>query len=256
MIDLSDPTLAERLQRRTAEGCYEISETELVLAIRTLKASHEMSGVQYLAEVLLQRCAPIFQRHTQGLRHRPDLREDAIANMAEHLLREVQDAQEVFMTQNFMYYLRCLCIDEFNRVLRQEGLQYRRDEKGRPLGRPQHVPRALVEPLRPTLPDDESGPLADVADAYDQYEHLHAQEESRRILLYLRDPLDRMVMVLRGVEGMKWDDIATVCKKTERTVRLRYERARTRLRECLAQEQYMMNPPVNAPMTGGVSQQG
>ncbi|MBV8694743.1 MAG: sigma-70 family RNA polymerase sigma factor [Ktedonobacteraceae bacterium] len=256
MIDLNDPTLAERLQRRTAEGRYEISETELVLTIRTLKASHEMSGVQYLAEVLLQRCAPVFQRHTQGLRHRPDLREDAIANMAEHLLREAQDAQEVFMTQNFGYYLRCLCVDEFNRMLRQEGLQYRRDEKGRPLGRPQHVPRALVEPLRPIPPDDESGPVADVADGYDQYEQLHAEEESRRILLYLRDPLDRMIMVLRGIEGMKWDDIAVVCKKTERTVRLRYERARTRLRECLAAEQYTMNLPVNAPMTGGVQQQG
>ena len=36
--------------------------------------------------------------------------------------------------------------------------------------------------------------------------------------------------VLRAIDGMKWDDIAVVCKRTERTVRLRYERARTYLR--------------------------
>ena len=44
-------------------------------------------------------------------------------------------------------------------------------------------------------------------------------------------------MVLRAIEDMKWDDIALVCKRTERTVRLRYERARSYLRECISQEQ-------------------
>lgn len=254
MIDLSDPTLAERLLRRTSEGRYEISEIELVVTIRGLKVRHEMGGVQYLAEVLLQRCASIFQRHTHGLRHRPDLREDAIANMAEHLLREAQDPREVFMTQNFVHYLRCLCADEFNRILRQEGLRYRRDDEGRPSGRPQHVPRALVEPLRPILPDDESGPVADVADPHDQYEQLHADEESWRILVYLRDPLDRSIVVLRAIEGMKWDDIATICKKTERTVRLRYERARNHLRQCLAQEQQRINSPLQMPGTDVIQQ--
>ena len=115
MIDLSDPTLDERLRRRTPEGRYEISEIELVVTIRTLKTAGNTSGNRRLCEVLLQRCAPAFQRHTQGLRHRPDLREEAIANMAEHLLREVQDTSEIFITQNFVHYLRCLCVDEFNR---------------------------------------------------------------------------------------------------------------------------------------------
>ena len=195
-----------------------------------------MEGVRFLAEVLVQRCAPIFQRHSQGLRHRPELREEAIANMGEHLLREALNPNEVFMTQNFIHYLRCLCVDEFNRVLRQEGLYYRRDDEGRPSGRPQHVPRALIEPLRPTPPDDEGATAADVADPHDQYEQLHAQDESQRILTYLSDPLDRMIMVLRVIEGMKWDDIALVCKRTERTVRLRYERARSYLRECVLKE--------------------
>jgi DNA-directed RNA polymerase specialized sigma24 family protein len=36
---------------------------------------------------------------------------------------------------------------------------------------------------------------------------------------------------------MKWDDIALLCKRTERTVRLRYERARTLLREYISKEQ-------------------
>lgn len=237
MIDLSDPTLDERLRRRTADGRYEITESALVMNMRTLQSQGNTAGVRFLGGVLLQRCAPAFQRHSQGLRHRPELREEAIASMGEHLLREALKPNEVFMTQNFIHYLRCLCVDEFNRVLRQEGLYYRRDAEGRPAGRPQHVPRALVESLRPTPPDDESAPVADVADPQDQYEQLHAQDESQRILTYLNDPLDRMIMVLRAIEGMKWDDIAVLCKRTERTVRLRYERARSHLRECIAREQ-------------------
>ncbi|GHO44484.1 RNA polymerase sigma factor [Ktedonospora formicarum] len=244
MIDLNDPTLQERLLRRTPEGRYEISEIELVKSMRALQSAGNTTGVHLLAEVLLQRCAPLFQRHSQGLRHRPDLREEVISNMSEHLLREALDPKEVFITQNFIHYLRCLCVDEFNRVLRQEGLYYRRDEEGRPSGRPQHVPRSLVESLRPAASDDESSPNADVADPHDQYEQMHAIDESQRILTYLSDPLDRMIMVLRAIEGMKWDDIAVVCKRTERTVRLRYERARGYLRECIAREHQLAYPPM------------
>ncbi len=251
MIDLSDPNnpgLLERLRRRTAEGRYEISEIELVTTMRALYAKGDMARVRLLGEVLLSRCAPAFQRHSQGLRHRPDLREEVIANMGEHLLREAVNPNEVFMTQNFVHYLRCLCVDEFNRVLRQEGLYYRRDDEGRPSGRPQHVPRALIDPLRPATPDDEGISTADVADPTDQYEQLHADDESQRILTYLHDPLDRMIMVLRAIEGMKWDDIAVLCKRTERTVRLRYERARGYLRECIAKEQQQITyTPVIQP---------
>jgi len=251
MIDLNDPTLDEQLQQRTPEGRYVISESELVRTIRTLNAAGNREGVRRLSAVLLYRCAPAFQRYSQGLRHRPELREEAIASMGEHLLRETMNPDEVFMTQNFIHYLRCLCVDEFTRVLRQEGLHYRRDEEGRPSGRPQHVPRALVDSLRPATADDENMPTSDVADPLDQFEHMHAEEESNRIILYLVDPLDRMIMVLRAIEGMRWDDIAVVCKRTERTVRLRYERARSYLRECLSREQSMLQaapkPASSAP---------
>ena len=237
MLDVNDPGLRERLRLRKPEGRYEISEIELVHNVRTLYAQGDAEGTRLLCEVLLERCAPEFQRHTWGLRHRPELREEAIANMSEHLLREVLDPKEIFVTQNFIHYVRCLCVDEFNRILRQEGLRYRRDEEGRPSGRPQHVPRALVDPLRPAPTDNEEPPTADVADPQDQYELLHAHEESQRILTYLTDPMDRKIMVLRALEDMKWDDIAALCKRTERTVRLRYERARVYLRECIAREQ-------------------
>lgn len=236
MIDLDEPALKERLRRRTPEGRYEISDIELVLNIRARQAEGNTGGVRKLCEVLLERCASEFQLRTYGLRHRPELREEAIANMNEHLLREAMDAKEIFMTQNFIHYLRCLCADEFTRVLRQEGLHYRRDSEGRPSGRPQHVPRALIDPLRPTPPDDEGALSADVADPHDQFERLHAVDESQRILTYLSDPLDRMIMVLRAIEGMKWNDIALACKRTERTVRLRYERSRSYLRECIDRE--------------------
>lgn len=237
MIDLDEPRLKEHLRRRKPEGRYEVSEIEIVLNIRTLQAQGNTARVRLLCEVLLERCATEFQRRTLGLRHRPDLREEAIANMNEHLLREAMDPNEIFMTQNFIHYLRCLCADEFTRILRQEGLHYRRDDAGRPSGRPQHVPRTLMEPLQLAVADEEGAPGADVADPHDQYERLHAVDESQRILTYLPDPMDRMIMVLRAVEDMKWDDIALVCKRTERTVRLRYERARSHLRECISREQ-------------------
>ena len=237
MIDLDEPELKEHLRRRKPEGRYEVGEIDIVLHIRLFHAQGDTARVRLLCEVLLERCAAEFQRRTLGLRHRPDLREDAIANMTEHLLREAMDPNEVFMTQNFIHYLRCLCADEFTRILRQEGLHYRRDDTGRPAGRPQHVPRSLVEPLQLAPTDEEGAPGADVADPHDQYERLHALDESQRILTYLPDPMDRKIMVLRAIEEMKWDDIALLCKRTERTVRLRYERARTMLREYISKEQ-------------------
>jgi DNA-directed RNA polymerase specialized sigma24 family protein len=238
MINPHDPTLKERLKRRTLEGRFEISEIDLIVNIRDFRAKGDNESVQMLCTVLLERGAPEFQRHTWGLRHRPDLREEAIANMGEHLLREAVNPKEIFMTQNFIHYVRCLCVDEFNRVLRQEGLRYQRDDDGRPKGRPYHIPRSLMEPLQLT-PTDSDAPLpsADVADPRDQFEHLHADEESQRILAFLSDPLDRKIMVLRAIEHMKWDDIAIICKRTERTIRLRYERARSYLRECILREQ-------------------
>jgi DNA-directed RNA polymerase specialized sigma24 family protein len=237
MIDLDEPTLKEHLRRRKPEGRYEVSEIEIVLNIRILQAQGNSDKMRLLCEVLLERSAPEFQRRTMGLRHRPDLHEEAIANMSEHLLREAMNPNEVFMTQNFIHYLRCLCADEFTRILRQEGLHYRRDDAGRPAGRPQHVPRTLMEPLQPAPAEEEGSPIADVADPHDQYEWLHAVDESQRILTYLTDPMDRTIMVLRAIEDMKWDDIALICKRTERTVRLRYERARSYLRECISREQ-------------------
>nr|BBH93997.1 hypothetical protein KTA_21960 [Thermogemmatispora argillosa] len=236
MINLQDPALREQVRRKTPEGRYVVSEAELVLAIRACSAQGDSERVQLLSEVLVERCAPEFQRRTLGLRHRPDLREEAIANMFEHLLREALDPQELFMTQNFPHYLHCLCADEFMRVLRQEGLHYRRDSEGRPAGQPQHIPRSLMESLQASPSEDEGSPGADVADPQDAYERLHAAEESVRILAYLSDPLDRKIVVLRVFEGLKWDDIAQLCQRTERTVRLRYEKARSYLRACLDRE--------------------
>jgi DNA-directed RNA polymerase specialized sigma24 family protein len=45
---------------------------------------------------------------------------------------------------------------------------------------------------------------------------------------------------------MKWDDIAAICKRTERTVRLRYERARSYLRDCILKEQIVYKKTIQA----------
>lgn len=237
-VDPQQTEVRERLWKRNNSGRYEIPEAHLVLGIRAFAARGDQARVRQLSEVLLERCQGEFQRRSLGLRHRPDLMEDAMAGMAEQVLREAQDPREEFMILNFTHYLRCLCADNFNAVLRQEGLRYRRDDEGRPAGRPTHVPAALVERIHAT-PDEEEGSGTSstrLADPSDDIESFHAVMEARRVLTYLADPLDRTIVTLRALDGLKWDEIARLCGKTERTMRLRYERARAFLRECLERE--------------------
>lgn len=237
LLDPRDAQTRARLMRRVPAGAYDIPEAEVVRAIRAWDALGETQVVRDLCELLVDRCMPEFQRRSWGLRHRPDLMQDAIGGMIEQLLREVRDPSEQFMLLNFIHYLHCLCADNFSRVLRQEGLSYRRDEHGRPAGRPQHVPRALMERIDvPVEETEESGAARDIPAAGDQLGDRMAAIEAQRILAYLTDPLDRQIMVLRVFEQMHWEDIAKVCGKTERTMRLRYEKSRTRLREALAAE--------------------
>jgi RNA polymerase sigma factor (sigma-70 family) len=236
-----DPRQADvraRLAERTPGGGYAIGDAAIVRAIREADAAGDQDAVRQLSDVLVTRCMPEFQRRAWGLRHRPELMEDAIASMIEQLLREARDPREEFMTLNFIHYLRCLCADNFGRTLRQEGLSYRRDEQGRPAGRPQHVPRALVERIDVSAEENEAheGNGITVADPRDAYEDRMAALEAQRILGYLPDPFDRQIVILRALEGMRWDDIAAICGKTERTMRLRFEKARARLREQIERE--------------------
>ncbi|MEO7000728.1 MAG: sigma factor-like helix-turn-helix DNA-binding protein [Ktedonobacterales bacterium] len=236
--DPRDPQTLARLLRRTASGGYEISDADLVRAIRAWNARGERAVTQRLSELLVDRCMPEFSRRASGLRHRPDLMQDTIQGMIEQLLREALNPREEFMTLNFIHYLRCLCADNFGRVLRQEGLSYKRDAQGRPAGRPQHVPRALIEQIDVTAEDreDAGAQSRTIADPRDTMEERMAAVEAQRILNYLPDPLDRRILALRVFEHLRWDDIAALCGKTERTMRLRYEKARVRLRECLEAE--------------------
>jgi DNA-directed RNA polymerase specialized sigma24 family protein len=238
------------LTRRTTTGGYVVADVDLVRAIRIWNervsaaeaqgaaAQRERAVVQRLCELLIDRCMPEFQRRAGGLRHRPDLMQDAIQGMIEQLLREAMDPREEFMTLNFIHYLRCLCADNFGRVLRQEGLSYRRDAQGRPAGRPQHVPRALVETIDISAEDrdDPAAQSRTIADPHDTINERMASLEAQRILNYLPDPLDQRIMILRVFEQLRWDDIAAACGKTERTMRLRFEKARVRLRECIEAE--------------------
>jgi DNA-directed RNA polymerase specialized sigma24 family protein len=240
-----DPDLHARLSRRTLAGHYEVSESELVLTIRACQRAGDSVSRTLLCEVLLERCAPEFERHSCGLRHRPDLREEAIAGMREHVLREAQDPKELFIVQNFIHYLRCACVDEFNRVLHDEGLRYRRDEGGRPLGT--RVPHSLVEPLL-NKTDDGEDVCVGVFDQEDQYAHLHAWAEARRILGCLPDLRDRCIVALRVLEERTWKEIAAFLYLNERTVRLRYSRAletiRARLSDDLPDVEQVLALPV------------
>src|SRR5260221_6814421 len=232
-LDPREPKIRARLAERTPGGGYAIADAAIVRAIRAFDARADADGVRMLCDALVTRCLPEFQRRAWGLRHRPELMEDAIASMIEQLLREARNPREEFMTLNFVHYLRCLCADNFSRVLRQEGLSYRRDSEGRPAGRPQHVPRALVETIDVAAEDSDAREVAGttIADPHDAYEDRLAAIEAQRILGYLPDPLDRQIVVLRALEGMRWDDIAALCGKTKRTMRFRSANARTRLRQ-------------------------
>ncbi len=238
LLDPRDPATQARLRLRSATGGYEIPEIALVRAIRAWGQRGEPEKVKLLCGTLIERCMPEFKRRAAGLRHRPQLMEDAIAGMIEQVLREAQDPREIFMTQNFIHYLRCCCADNFGRVLRQEGLSYRRDEQGRPAGRPLHVPQALVERIDISAEDREeaSAQSTVIADPRDATEERMAALEAQRILGYLPDPMDRQIMVLRALDHQRWDDIAKLCGKTERTMRLRYEKAVVRLRQCIEAE--------------------
>jgi DNA-directed RNA polymerase specialized sigma24 family protein len=237
-LDPRDRKMDARLRERLPGGGYAIPDTELVLALRAWNVRGDSERARALSQLLVDRCMPEFQRRAWGLRHRPDLMEDAIAGMIEQLLREALDPNEVFMTQNFIHYLRCLCADNFSRTLRQEGLSYRRDEQGRPAGRPQHIPRALIEriDLSAEEREDATDQPQTVADPRDVYEDRLAAVEAQRILGYLPDPLDRRIMALRVFEKLQWEEIAALCGKTERTMRLRFEKARTLLQGRLSAE--------------------
>ena len=236
--DPRNPRVLERLKQRTSSGGYVVSDADLVRAIRGWKAQGEGERVRALCELLVTRCMPEFQRRSYGLRHRPDLMEEAIAGMIEQLLREAQNPREEFMLANFIHYLRCLCADNFQRVLRQEGLSYRRDAQGNPAGRGMHVPQALVDRLDAPVSESDGSENAarELADRSDPLAARMASLEAQRILRYLTDPLDQRIMLLRVFEEMRWDDIAALCGKTERTMRLRYEKAKALLRERLAAE--------------------
>lgn len=254
LYDPRDPATRELLLRRTSGGGYAVHDIGLVLAIRAWSAQdgegrpQARSIVRELCGLLIQRCLPEFQRRAWGLRHRPTLMEDAIAGMVEQVLREVQDPNEVFLTKNFIHYLHCVGADNFNRVLRQEGLSYRRDEQGRPAGRPQHVPAALVDRIDVPAPGDAeegTGTGRDIPMQRDDLDERMAAVEAQRILAYLDDPLDRKILVLRIFEQMRWDDIAALCGKTERTMRLRYEKARATLRERIRAERVAAGEPID-----------
>jgi len=236
--DPRNPDTAEKLKQRTSSGGYVVSDADLVRAIRAWKARGETERVRGLCEALVTRCMPEFQRRSYGLRHRPDLMEEAIAGMIEQLLREAQNPREEFMLANFIHYLRCLCADNFQRVLRNEGLSYRRDAQGNPVGRGMHVPQALVDRLDVPLGEGDGAETAgrELADPGDQLATRMASIEAQRILRYLTDPLDQRIMILRVFEEMRWDDIAALCGKTERTMRLRFEKSKTLLRERIAAE--------------------
>jgi DNA-directed RNA polymerase specialized sigma24 family protein len=238
LLDPRNAHTAERLKQRTSSGGYVISDADVVRAIRAWKAQGEGERVRELCDVLITRCKPEFQRRSYGLRHRPDLMEEAIAGMIEQLLREVQNPREEFMLANFIHYLRCLCADNFQRVLRQEGLSYRRDAQGNPVGRGMHVPQALVDRLDVPVTEANGSETAmrELAEPSDQLEARMASLEAQRILRYLTDPLDQRIMILRVFDEMRWDDIAALCGKTERTMRLRFEKAKVLLRDRLAAE--------------------
>ncbi len=226
-FDLRRTAVQARLAERANGGGYAVPDVLLVRAIRGFHGRGDTERRDALFARLIERCKPMFQRYAAGLRHRPELREDAIADMVEQLWKEILDPRERFIEQNFAYYLKCLCVDNFKRVLRAEGYGYRLNDQGQIVGRPEHIPAAMLDRIDRPARSQEDDPVADVIpDSTDQIEKRVAVLEVERILETLADPLDRKIVKLRVFAHLKWDEIAQVCNMSERTMRSRFEEAR------------------------------
>ena len=66
----NEQTLAA-LRKRTPSGGYEVSDADLVRAIRAWDARGDLDAVRALSVFLIDRCMPEFRRRAWGLRHRP-----------------------------------------------------------------------------------------------------------------------------------------------------------------------------------------
>ncbi len=230
-LDPDRPGMRTRLAERTSHGGYVIPDTQLVRAIRAFHARGQIDRCHALFGVLMERCMPMFRRMGAGLRHRPEWLEDAIADMMMQLWKEVIDPKETFMEQNFGVYLKRLGADQFKHKLRTEGRIFRTNDKGEVTGRPEHVPATLIDSLdRAPGVDDEATPSADsIADTEDAIDARLGEIEAERILHFVRDPLDRQIVLLRVFYHQKWDEIAHQCGMSERTMRTRYETARAQM---------------------------
>jgi RNA polymerase sigma factor (sigma-70 family) len=230
-LDPVRPGVRAQLGLRTAHGGYVIPDALLVRAIRAFHARGQLDRCHALFGVLVERCTPMFRRMAAGLRHRPEWMDEAIADMMMQLWKEVVDPKEIFIEQNFGVYLKRLGADQFKHKLRTEGRIFRTNDKGEVTGRPEHVPATLIDSLdRAPGADDEATPSADgIADADDAIEARLGEIEAERILHFVRDPLDRQIVLLRVFYHQKWDEIAQQCGMSERTMRTRYEIARAQM---------------------------
>jgi RNA polymerase sigma factor (sigma-70 family) len=230
-LDPRLPEVQRRLAQRTPHGGYVVPDAALVVAIRAFEARRDGEARNRLFEVLVQRARPMFRKMAGGLRAHPEWVEDAIADMTMQLWKEVLDPKETFMVQNFGIYLKRLAVDQFKHTLRNEGRLYRTNEQGQVTGRPDHVPAALIDSLdRAPRADDETNAATDlIADANDALGDREAEIEADRILHFVRDPLDRKIVTLRVFLHLKWDEIATACGMSERTMRTRFEIARAQM---------------------------
>jgi RNA polymerase sigma factor (sigma-70 family) len=229
-IDPDRPGVRAQLDLRTEQGGFVIPDTLLVRAIRAFHARGQIARSQALFEALYTRCQPMFRRYAAGLRHRPEWRDEAIADMAMQLWKEVIDPRETFMEQNFVVYLKRLCADQFKNKLRTEGRIFRTNERGEVTGRPEHIPATLMDSLdRAPGTDEEALPAEGIADSDDAIGNRLGEIEADRILHLVRDPLDRKIVTLRVFAHLKWDEIAQMCGMSERTMRTRFETARAQM---------------------------
>jgi len=230
-LDPRLPEVQRQLAQRTPHGGYVVPDAALVVALRAFDQYHDSEARNRLFEVLVQRARPMFRKMAGGLRSHPEWVEDAIADMTLQLWKEVLDPKETFMVQNFGIYLKRLAVDQFKHTLRNEGRLYRTNEQGQVTGRPDHVPAALIDSLdRAPGTDDETNTVTtNIADANDALGEREAELEAERILHFVRDPLDRKIVTLRVFLHLKWDEIATACGMSERTMRTRFEIARAQM---------------------------
>ena len=241
-IDPFAPSMATRLQFWTRDSAGTrrpvIPSERIVLATRAWRARGDVERAKALETILVERATPIINKPLRGLSRHPQVREEARQNALIELLRDIRREDVAFPAECFVVAAHRHGVDGFNAALRTEGLPRRRKDGA--LAASIRVPRTLYVPVASGADHDQDDEqVASPADSRDPIGEWADHHEAIRLLGYIHDHSDHLLLVQRAILGRKWDAIAATLGWPERTLRQRYRHALILLAGCRAIERWL-----------------